>query len=191
MAASTNNRAQTRQRASHDGGSAAQLETALDILSNADQWPDLEDRLFEAICKWEGLIPARILRTFACDCAERALQHVRQAGLTPDPRSTNALEAQRRWLRGEATPEELAAAVKAAKCAAFASDEGAPEAASYAVCAAMTWGADDDPADVAWAAADYAEWAAQDSGQSDVEAERSWQVARLVELLRNQQHAGE
>ena len=53
---------------------------------------------------------ATILHEFACDCAEGALKIAE----VEDPRSWAALEAKRRWLRGEITDEELDAAWDAA-----------------------------------------------------------------------------
>ena len=56
-----------------------------------------------------------ILHEFACDCAEGALKIAE----VEDPRSWAALEAKRRWLRGEITDEELEAAWVAARDAAW------------------------------------------------------------------------
>ena len=52
----------------------------------------------------------QVLHEFACDEAERALE---LAG-NPDPRSLKAIETKRKWLKGEATDDELAAAWAAA-----------------------------------------------------------------------------
>ncbi len=60
-----------------------------------------------------------VLHHFACDWAERALWGVAlQTGRAPDPRSLAAIETKRRWLRGEATDEELAGAARLAVRAA-------------------------------------------------------------------------
>lgn len=58
---------------------------------------DLIDRLTE-----------RQRRDFAVACARRVQHHMR------DPRSVAALDIRERWLRGEATDEEMAAARAAA-----------------------------------------------------------------------------
>ena len=92
-----------------------------------------------------------IARWFALDCVER-VRH-----LMTDPRSTNALDVARRYLAGEASQDELAAARDAAKDAARA----AAWAAAKDAARAAAW-------DAAWDAA----WA----------AERAWQAARLIEL---------
>lgn len=60
-----------------------------------------------------------LLREWACDCAERALNRKREAGREPDPRSWEALAVARRFAKGEATSEELAAASAAAWDAAW------------------------------------------------------------------------
>jgi hypothetical protein len=53
----------------------------------------------------------KTLHEFACWSAEQALL---QAGHEPDPRSWAAIEIKRKWLKGEATDEELDAARDAA-----------------------------------------------------------------------------
>jgi hypothetical protein len=75
-----------------------------------------EDRLWAVLR--EELIPAPVLHEFACWCAEQALMREREAGREPDPRCWAAVETKRRWLRGETTSEELAAARAAARAAA-------------------------------------------------------------------------
>jgi hypothetical protein len=47
------------------------------------------------------------LHEFACWCAEEALLRERAAGREPDKRSWAAIETKRKWLKGEATDEEL------------------------------------------------------------------------------------
>ena len=72
----------------------------------------VEDRLWAVLR--EEFIPAAILHEFACRCAEKALELVPN----PDPRSVEAIEAKRKWLRGEITDDELAAARDAVSAAA-------------------------------------------------------------------------
>jgi hypothetical protein len=79
-----------------------------------------------------------ILHEFACWCAEQALLKEREAGREPDPRSWAAIEAKRKWLRGEITDSEL---------------EAARDAALAAAAQDVAW-------DAAWGAAAYAAWAA-------------------------------
>ena len=62
----------------------------------------------------------RIMRLFACDCAERTLMRERERGRHSDPsrdpdlESWNAIEVSRRYAVGDATEEELYAAREAA-----------------------------------------------------------------------------
>ena len=66
-----------------------------------------------------------LLHEFACWCAERALRAERKAGRVPDKRSWEAIRVKRRWLKGKATDEELAAAWDAARDAAGAAARAA------------------------------------------------------------------
>lgn len=125
------------------------------------------------------MIDERILRLFACDCAERAL---RRAGREPD--AWKAVEVSRRYARGEATDKELDAARDAARAAGDAA-----RAAVYAARAAARsaeWAA--RAAGAAWAAEWAAIWAAEAAGAVAGAAvwkrERQWQVRHLKEMLR-------
>ena len=102
---------------------------------------------------------------FALACARR-VQH-----LMRDPRSVAALDTRERWLRGEATNEEMNAAAAAADVAAWAAAQYAARAASEAAARA----ADGDAPNAAAAARDAAnaEWA----------TERAWQRAELERML--------
>ena len=86
--------------------------TALDVLKA--EGVSGKDKLWAVLR--EEFIAAPILHEFACRCAENALKLVDN----PDPRSVNAIEVKRRWMRGEATDMELAAAEAAAWDAARA-----------------------------------------------------------------------
>jgi hypothetical protein len=129
----------------------------------------------------------KALRLFACDCAERALQRERKAGREPNEHSGDAIKVARRYARGKATTEELAAAYAAAHTAAYAADAAASaaaaaayaaDAAAYAASAATTaataYAADDD----AYAAAIDA--AAYDAYDAAYAAERRWQVKHAL-----------
>ncbi len=102
-----------------------------------------EDRL------WTVLRPEMIdeptLHEYACRSAEWALAFVALGGATIDPRSLAAIEVKRRWVRGEATDEDLAAA----RAAAYAAAADA-SAAAYAAAWAAAW---DASWDASWAAA--------------------------------------
>ena len=69
--------------------------TALDVLNLPDV--SAQDKFWSVLR--EEFIDAPILHEFACRCAEYALSFVE----SPDPRSIAAIEAKRKWLRGEIT----------------------------------------------------------------------------------------
>jgi len=125
-------------------------------------------RLIKRVDAWND----RNLRLFACECAERALDAEEKAGRKVDPRSRAVVEVARRYARGNATAEELAAAWEAAWAAAWAAAGAAAAAAR-----AAAW-------EAAWAAADAAAAAAawEEAGAAARAAERDWQAKRLVEL---------
>ena len=141
---------------------------ALDGVSNKDKlWAVLR----------EEFIDAPVLHEYACRCAEYALTFVRE----PDSRSIAAIEAKRKWLRGEISNDDLTAARAAADAAADAA-RAAADAARAAADAA-------DAADAAaWAAADAARaaaWAAADAARAAAwAAAREHEVKLLKELLR-------
>ena len=68
-----------------------------------------------------------LLHEFAYRCAEDALFTVDD----PDPRSLAAVEAKRKWLKGEITDDELSAAHSAASSAAHSAASGAASSAAY------------------------------------------------------------
>ena len=139
----------------------------------------------------EEFIPAPMLHACACRCAEDALSRID----IPDPRSINAIVVKRRWIAGEATDEELAAAWAAAWAAARAAAETAWAAARAEETAA--WAAWDAAwvaalaaraaQDVSWDAQD-ASWDAQDAAAA---AARNAQVDMLTQMLREYVGAGE
>lgn len=67
--------------------------------------------------EWVG---APILREFSSQCADLALALIDN----PNPHSLEAIEVKRRWLRGEATGDELAVAARAARRAATSAARG-------------------------------------------------------------------
>ena len=104
----------------------------------------------------------RTWQTFAVWCA-RQVQH-----LMTDPRSTAALDVAERYIRGDATLEEMDAARNAAWDAARDAAWAAARAAAWAAARAAAWDAAWDAAgaaarDAAGAAARDAAWAAQKS----------------------------
>lgn len=68
-----------------------------------------------------------VLHEMACRCAENALKLIKN----PDPRSVAAIEAKRKWLRGEITNDELSAARSAAESAAWSATRLAAESAAW------------------------------------------------------------
>ena len=117
----------------------------------------------------------RIVKTFALDCAERAIPAY-EAEYPGDLRVRAAIEVSRRHLRGETTIDEAKTAANAA-CAAVA----AACAAYAAACAAYAANAA-NAAYAAYAAACAAYAAAADAGDN-YDAERRWQRAHLIQLL--------
>ena len=93
--------------------------TALDVLDLSEEEVSSEDKLWVVL--WEEFIEPEILYEFGCRCAEEALKLVEN----PDPRSMAAIEAKRRWLRGEIGDQELKEARDAAQDAAWAAWDAA------------------------------------------------------------------
>jgi hypothetical protein len=121
-----------------------------------DEITDTNDDKF--VCKRRTVLWSMdiemLLHEFACRCAEHALK--RYGG---DDRSWAAIEVKRKWIRGEATDEELSASRVAAQDAARAAWDAAQDAA---------WSAAQEAArsaalDAAWDAAQDAARAAGDS----------------------------
>ncbi|QQR29475.1 hypothetical protein I5Q82_15745 [Acutalibacter muris] len=138
-------------------GSRKKRWTAMDILDLPEDEVSAEDKIW-AVTK-AGLIEEQKLHEFACRCAEEALKLVED----PDPRSVAAIEAKRKWLKGEISDEELDAASAAASAAARA----AASAAASAAARAAAW-------DVAWAAAS----AAASAAARDTAWDAAWDAAR-------------
>ena len=139
---------------------------ALDGVSN-------EDKLWAVLR--EEFIDAPVLHEYACRCAEYALTFVRE----PDSRSIAAIEAKRKWLRGEISNDDLTAARAAAWDAAC-------DAANAAACDANA--AARAAAWAAWAAWDAARDAARDAAaaayDAACDAACEHEVKLLKELLR-------
>ena len=112
-----------------------------------------------------------MLRLFACDCAEHVLE-LFESQCPDDDRPRNCIAVTRRYVSGDASDEELAAARDAALVAGDAAGDAAWVAARDAA-----WVAGDAARATARVAARVAARAAGDA------AEREWQVARLLELL--------
>lgn len=163
--------------------------TALDVLNLPDV--SAQDKFWSVLR--EEFIEAPILHEFACRCAEYALSFVE----SPDPRSIAAIEAKRKWLRGEIADAELDAACDIARDAAH-------DAAMYAARVAARVAAQDVAwviarviaQDAAWAAARNVVWSAANDAELDTacaawvaasraarDAAREHEVEILRELL--------
>ena len=106
-----------------------------------------------------------VLHEFACRVAEQALAKIDN----PDPRSLAAVEAKRKWMRGEITIAELAAAWDAAQDATWS----AAQAAAWYAARAVAWSAAQAVAQAAawsatWSAAQDATWYAARSEHNDL-----------------------
>lgn len=106
---------------------------AVDILDLPEDEVSAEDKIW-AVTQ-TGLIEDEKLHEFACRCAEEALKRVDN----PDPRSVAAIEAKRKWLRGEISDEELAAAWAAAWAAAKTTAKAAAWDAAWAAARDVAW----------------------------------------------------
>src|SRR5574344_76588 len=98
--------------------------TALDVL--ALDGVSNKDKLWAVLR--EEFIDAPVLHEYACRCAEYALTFVRE----PDSRSIVAIEAKRKWLRGEISNDDLTAAWTATAAARAAAWDAARAAARAA-----------------------------------------------------------
>lgn len=144
--------------------------TALDVLNLPDV--SAQDKLWSVLR--EEFIKAPILHEFACRCAEYVLSFVKN----PDPRSIAAIEAKRKWLRGEITDTELYAARDAAW---YAAGNAVSRAAREAVIAAANRAERASAWDAAWYAAKAATWS--DESNTTWDAASKHEVEMLRELL--------
>ena len=140
-------------------GGRKEAWTALDVLDLPEEEVSPEDKLW-AVLRAE-FIPEETLHEFAYRCAEEALKLVEN----PDPRSVAAIEAKRKWMRGEIGDEELAAA-RAATREAEAATWSAVDSAAWAAARAARFAADADADFAAWAAARAARFAKSEAKRS-------------------------
>lgn len=140
--------------------------SALDILRLDDV--DAGDRLWLVLR--EELIDAPILHEFGCRCAERALARIDKS----DARSVAAIEAKRRWLRGEISDDAMIAARVAARAGKKTAIWYAAWYAGWVVTGPVAW---------------YAAWFAAKATTSATAraAELEWQIAELMRMLEEQE----
>jgi len=134
-------------------------------LSHVECWGDVQEQGDKLVARNRTVLwtidATMILHEFACQVAEIALSKIEN----PDPHSLAAIDAKRKWIRGEISDEEFAAARSAARYATgsatrYAARYAADSAARYAA-----WYATDSAAD---SAARYAAWYATDSAAESV-----------------------
>lgn len=144
--------------------------TALDILK-LKRVP-AEYRLWAVLR--EEFIPANMLHEFACRVAEKALALIEN----PDPRSIAAIGDKRKWLRGEITNDELAAAWSAAQGAVWAAAQDRVRTAALAAAQTAARGA---ARTAAWSAAQDAALAAACGAARSA----AWndQVTMLIDMM--------
>ena len=150
-------------------------------------------RIIQKLDNWTD----RNARLFACDCAEHVLP-IWAKQYPSDDRPAQAIVIARKYVDGQATLKELAAAWDAARAAAWdAARDAARDAAWDAARAAARAAARDAAWDAARAAAWDAAWAAAWAAARDAaraaawdaardaawDAERRWQTERLMEIL--------
>ena len=100
-------------------------------LSRVECWGDLKEEEDKLVAKNRKVLwtldVAMILHELAYRVAEIALSKIKDA----DPRSFAAIEAKRKWMRGEITDDELDAAGSAAWLAARSAERDAAESAVW------------------------------------------------------------
>ena len=156
--------------------------TALDVLNLPDV--SAQDKFWSVLR--EEFIDAPILHEFACRCAEYALSFVE----SPDPRSIAAIEAKRKWLRGEITDAELDAARGEAMDAAHDATMYAARIAARVAAQDVAWViARVIAQDAAWAAARNVVRSAANDAALDIAcaawvaaSDDAWYAAREHEL---------
>jgi hypothetical protein len=123
------------------GSIACRVELSGEILEGDDKVCATERTVLKMVDA------TNVLHEFACWCAEQALLQEREAGREPDPRSWAAIEAKRKWMRGEITDSEL----EAARVAAWDAARDVAGAADWDAAWDAVWAA-------AWDAARVAAW---------------------------------
>ena len=134
------------------GNMACIVELSGEIIKDTDKYVARTRKLIKAVNA------EKVLRTWGCDCAERALKKAK----VKDERSWNAIKVARLYNEGKATHQELAtardAAWDAARAAAWDAARAAARDAARAAARDAAWDAARDAAwDAAWAAARAAE----------------------------------
>ncbi|TNE46915.1 MAG: hypothetical protein EP343_21590 [Deltaproteobacteria bacterium] len=154
------------------------LQHALTLLS--EESVDPAERIHAV---WlTGHWPASLFERLACDCAEHALANEKARGQEPSPVFWDVLSVKRRWLRNEATDEELQKALAQAQ---LLSHQASIDQKCYEAAAAVS----DALRNVDYASRSMA-WAMRTSPSSEPQDEQpirlteaQWQMQHLKTLL--------
>jgi len=130
-----------------------------------------EDRLW--VLLRQDIIPEIQLHSLACDFAQEV------AHLNPDPRVQAAIDAKRKWIAGQISDKELAAAETAARAAGEAARAAAWSAAWSAAEAAVWAAARSAARAAAWAAAREAAWAAAMEAAMEAAKEKQLNIVKI------------
>ena len=157
--------------------------TVFDILDL--EGPSIGDKFW--VILREDFIPSSILHEFGYQCAEHVL-HFFEREFPNDLMPREAIEAKRKWVRGEITNKELEASKNAAwEAHATAWDvnrDAARNAARYASRSAACAGAWSAKLTARYAAQYAARTIAGDAARTIAgDAEREWQIETLKKLL--------
>ena len=160
----------------HDALQYAPGNVACKVLVSEPQIKDYDKWVSHRRILVAAINADRMLRLWACDCADRMLRQERKHGREPDKRSWDAVAVARRYIDGEATKDDLAAAWAAAcSAAAWAAAANAAAAAAWAAARNAAEGA------AAWAAA--AGNAAANAAAAWWVTEVTWQRQHLDEIM--------
>ena len=154
------------------GNMACIVELSGEIIKDTDKYVATKRKLIKVVNA------EKILRTWSCDCAERALKKA----MVKDGHGWNAIKVARLYNEGKATKDELDAAWGAAWDVA----RHAARAAAWDAARATAWDARNaarDARDAALAAAWGARAAAWDAARA-ARAEIKWQKRHLKKLLK-------
>ena len=135
------------------GSTACIVELSGDIIADGDKYVARKRRLIDA------RNAAKVLRAWACACAERALRKSKVS----DERCWNAIKIARLYNEGKVSEKDLAAT----RAAAWAARDGAATKAARAA------------GDAAWAV-----WAARAAGAAAKATEIEWQRKHLNKLMK-------
>ena len=153
------------------GNMACIVELSGEIIKDTDKYVATKRKLIKVVNA------EKILRTWSCDCAERALK---KAGVK-DGHGWNAIKVARLYNEGKATKDELDAAWGAAWDVA----RHAARAAAWDAARATAWDARDAALAAALdAALDIALAGAWDAARDAALAEIKWQKRHLKKLLK-------